>query len=55
MRVVSAPLRERARRLLDWLIIGPAEPIVVSRPVVPGSVTGYPIARPPVGRPRVRR
>jgi hypothetical protein len=53
MRVTSASLRERCRRFLDWLIIGPAGPIAVSRPVVPGSVTGYPIARPPLGRPHV--
>ena len=44
MRDSSASLRERSRRFLDWLIIGPGGPIVVSRPVIPGSVTGYPSA-----------
>jgi hypothetical protein len=52
MPISAASLRERSRRFLDWLIIGPAGPIVVSRPVVPASTTGYPIARP---RSRVRR
>jgi hypothetical protein len=54
MRISAASLRERSRRFLDWLIIGPAGPTVVSRPVVPASVTGYPIARPQAGRSRVR-
>jgi hypothetical protein len=55
MHISAASLRERSRRFLDWLIIGPAGPTAVSRPVVPASVTGYPIARPPAYCSRVRR
>jgi hypothetical protein len=50
MRISTASVRDRSRRFLDWLIIGPAGPTVVTRAVVPASTTGYPVARRSPGR-----